>query len=501
MTRTRRGRRVVVIGGGVGGLTAAIRLRVAGFDVTVLERNDVLGGKLAVLHDGGHTFDIGPSLLTLPHVFDEVFSLAGTTLADEVDLVRLDPQFRYHWPDGSSLTVHDDPAATAAAFEAFAPGAGEAWRRFDAHGRRIWDVSVRTFFAGPMSDPVSLLRRMRSPADLAAIDPLRSLHRAASRTFDDPRLVQWAGRYATYSGSSPFRTPATLACIPHIEARYGAWYPLGGLGALRDAIERVARRVGVELRTGEEVTRILERGGAVTGVSTTGGAHDADVVIANCDAEHLTRDLLRDPAAYRRVRRARRSTSGFVVCAGVRGPTPGVDRGDGHDASGAPATIGHHTVWFSSDERREFDDLAAGRFPDEPTIYACISSVTDPSQAPEGGENWFLLLNTAPGVPVDRERAADRVFDLLERRGVSLRDRVEVLHTLTPTDLEQRYRAPGGAIYGTSSDGRRAAFVRPANVGPRDGLYLVGGSSHPGGGLPLVTMSAAIVADLIGSPS
>lgn len=491
--------RVVVIGGGVGGLTAAIRLVGLGHDVTLLERRDVLGGKLATLHDAGYTFDIGPSLVTLPHVFDEVFASAGTSLADEVDLVRLDPQFRYHWRDGASLTVRDDPERTAAAFDGFTPGAGDAWRRFDARGRRIWDVSVRTFFAGPMSDPWSLARRMRSPLDLVAIDPLRSLHHVARRSFDDPRLQQWVGRYATYSGSSPYRAPATLACIPHVEARYGAWYPIGGLGVLRDALERVARRAGVEVRCNAEVTRLLDRSGAVTGVELDDGERiDADVVVANCDAEHLTRDLLDDRAAYRRVRRARRSTSGFVVCVGARGPTPRVDRGDGRDAEGAPAVIGHHTVWFSGDYRREFDDLAAGRFPDDPTVYACVSSVTDPSQAPEGGENWFLLVNTASGIHVDREAATDVVLGALERHGVELRSRAEVLHTLTPADLAERYRAPGGAIYGTSSDGRRAAFRRPANRGPRRGLYLVGGSSHPGGGLPLVTMSGGIVAGMIG---
>ena len=163
----------------------------------------------------------------------EVFRAAGTSLDEQIELVRLDPQFAYHWTDGASLIVPDGDDDTAQAFDEFTPGAGEQWRAFDERGRRIWDVADRTFFAGPMSNPWSLAKRLRSPFDLTAIDPMRTLHRSAESFFDDPRLVQWAGRYATYSGSSPYAAPATLACIPHIEARFGCWYPMGGLDALR----------------------------------------------------------------------------------------------------------------------------------------------------------------------------------------------------------------------------------------------------------------------------
>jgi phytoene desaturase len=469
------GRNVVaVVGGGVGGLAAAIRLRAAGHRVLVLERNEVAGGKLAVRERDGYLFDIGPSLITLPHVFDELFRLAGTTLADEVDLVRLDPQFEYRWRDGFHLTVTDAGCD--------APGYAEWVER----GRRIWEVSERTFFAGPMSGPVSLARRLRSPRDLTTIDALRTLHDAATRQFTDPHLVQWADRYATYSGSSPYVAPATLGCIPGIEQQFGCWYPMGGLGTLAAAVVRVAERAGVEIRCNTEVVAITTDariGGRVDGVLLDDGTHlDADIVVANADAHHLYRDLLPDAKALRRVRRAEMSTSGFVVLVGARGTTPG---------------IAHHNVWFSDDYRAEFDQLADGQCADDPTVYACVSSVTDPSQAPTGCENWFLLVNTPPAVDVDRDAMAALVLDRLASHGIDLRDRAEFVETITPFDLEDRYRSPGGAIYGTSSNGRRAAFVRPGNRGSRRGLYLVGGSSHPGGGLPLVTMSARIVADLV----
>jgi phytoene desaturase len=393
--------------------------------------------------------------------------------------VRLDPAFRYHWADGSALDVRDDPAATARAFEAFSPGAGDAYRSFLSVGERIWTVAERTFLAGAIGGPRELAARMRSPRDLFAIDPMRTLHRMAATHFVDPRLQQWASRYATYSGSSPYRAPATLACIAHVEAAYGCWYPVGGLSALRDALVRAARAVGVEVRCDVDVASIRPYGLVET---TDGERISARHVVANVDAVHLYRDLVQDQRLTRRVRRAEPSGSGFVILAGVRGRTPG---------------IGHHNVWFSPSYADEYDALDHGRVAHEPTIYACVSSVTDPAQAPTGHENWFLLVNVPPAPLPSPDAYAALVLDRLAARGVDLRHRLCFTELITPTDLARRYRAEGGAIYGTSSNGRRAAFVRPANRSLVPGLFLVGGSSHPGGGLPLVATSGRIVADMI----
>lgn len=475
--------KVIVVGGGVGGLATAIRLAAAGHQVEVLERNPFVGGKLATLEEGGYSFELGPTMLTLPHVFDELFGMAGTTLADEVELVRLDPQVRYRWPNGSTLDMPDDPATVPAALEAFSPGSGVQWERFAEHAARLWEAGERTFLAGPAGSPLALLSRLRSPLDVGRIDGNRTLAKSATAHFDDPRLHQLIGRYATYSGSSPFQAPATLAWLAHVEQDFGCWYVMGGLGRLRDALERVAVRIGVEIRTGVDVGRIGFDGRRVIGVELAdGGAEAADLVVSNVDAAHLYTDLLPHPKQAKRLDQAGRSTSAFVICAAVRGRTEG---------------IAHHNVFFSLHDRQEFRYLEAGQMAIDPTVYACVSSVTDPGQAPTDGENWYMLVNTPPATGIDRKMMTAAVLNRLAERGFDLRTRIDYTRTLVPADFEARYRAIGGAIHGTSSNGKRAAFARPDNVGPVEGLYLVGGSAHPGGGLPMVAVGARIVADLI----
>lgn len=487
-------RRVVVVGGGVGGLAAAVRLAAAGHPVRLLERSDRVGGKLGSHRAGGFRWETGPSLLTLPAVFDDLLGLAGTSLAEACRPVRLERTCRYHFADGSSFTTWDDPAATRAEVEALAPGSGPAWDRWSRRAARVWDTAERTFFAGPIEDPRALLGRMRSPLDLLAIDPLPTLHQRAAATFADPRLVQWACRYATYAGSDPWRVPATLGCIPHVEQAYGCWALLGGLATLADALARAAASLGATVETGTEVAAILAGGpgGRVSGVRlTTGEVVPAEVVVADVDAAHLYADLLDDRGGRRRVRAAGRSTSGFVLLLGAAGRTEALD---------------HHTVLFSSSYRQEFLDLAAGRPPGDPTVYVCAADRTDPTAAPQGHESLFVLVNVPsaddPHEAWGGNRAdayAERVLGVLERRGLDLRRRLVHREVITPADLADRHRAVGGAIYGTSSNGRRAAFTRPPNRGRRPGLYLVGGSSHPGGGLPLVALSARIVAAMIES--
>lgn len=474
---------IVVVGAGVGGLAAATRLAVAGHEVTVFDSRDRAGGKLDSATVDGFTFETGPSLLTLPGVFAELFAVAGESLAEHVEMVRLDPVCRHRFSDGSGFDTRNDAADTEAEIDAMEPGAGSAWRRFHEHGRKVWEVAERTFFAGPMAGPWSLLRRIQHPGDLFAIDGLTTLDNRARSFFDDPRLVQFVDRYATYSGSSPFRAPATLSCIPAIEQLEGAWYVTGGLGALRDAVVELAVGVGVDIRLQTPVERILTADDTVTGVELADGEIvDAVAVVANVDSRVLARDLLDDASLTRHQDRLDPSSSAHVLLLGVKGSTEG---------------LAHHNVWFSENYEAEFAALfGRGEPASDPTVYVACSSITDPGQAPAGHENWFVLTNAPPGAG-EMHGYGDHVLETMARRGHDLSGRIVLREEFGPAEIEKRFNSPGGSIYGTASNSRRAAFVRPGNIGPRDGLFLAGGSSHPGGGLPLVAISGGIAADLV----
>ncbi|GAA5764308.1 phytoene desaturase family protein [Streptosporangium roseum] len=467
---------VIVIGGGVGGMVSALLLAGQGHRVRLYEQRSRLGGKLAEHARDGFTFSVGPSLLTLPGVFAD--------LGLELDLVEPRELCRYRFADGSALTAYRDPARTAAEVDRLSPGEGRNWLAFHEWARTCFEASRHTFFAGPLTRPPARARL----SDLMAVAPGRTLDGLARRFFTDPRLLQYAGRYATYAGSSPYRAPAALACIPAIEHGQGGWYVPGGLPRVADALALLLDKTGVEVALGAEVTDVLADGRRVRGVRLASGQRErADVVIANTDAAALYGRLLPDRRRLRRIAALGTSSSAFLLLAGVEGRTEG---------------LAHHSVVFSADYGREFADIFDRRRPPEdPTVYIGCSAVDDPSQAPEGAENWVMLVNVPardPGRwPMSPEAYRDLVLDRLAARGHDLSGRLRFVDLLTPADLRERYGAWGGAIYGGAYAGPLAPFRRPGNRGPRRGLYLVGGSVHPGGGLPLVAMGGRIVASLV----
>lgn len=491
-----------MVGGGVGGMTSAMRLAALGHQVTLCESTNHLGGKLARFERDGFVFDTGPSLFTLPAVYREAFSQTGASLDDTVDLQPLDIAFGYHWADGSRADLPGvDPGRIAAALGSSLGGSCESdWRHFIERAGRMWQITRRPFLESPLNGASTLLRLAREPGDVRTVAPWKSLRRLGRDYLRDPRLITLLDRYATYTGSDPRSAPAALATVPYVEQAFGAWHLGGGVATLADALAQRGRDLGVDIRTGVDVAAITTNQGGVTGVRTADGeSMPADIVVANADASHLYNDLVSDRranSARARLRRTTPSLSGFVLLIGVRGRTE---------------NIRHHNVWFPQDYDKEFDDIF-GRHPRpvaDPTIYACVPD--DPLMRPDADhESWFILINaprhgTAPGCidwnrPGRGEEYADHVLELLAHRGVDLRPRMLWREIRTPADLEQATRAPGGAIYGSSSNGPRAAFLRPANISPVPGLYLAGGSAHPGGGLPLVGLSAQIVTEAIGAP-
>ncbi|GAB1513150.1 phytoene desaturase family protein [Actinophytocola sp. KF-1] len=485
---------VVVIGAGVGGLAAAARLAALGHGVTVVEQAGTHGGKLGALRRDGYTFDTGPSLLTLPGVFRDLFAATGAPLDDVVEIVPVDPVCHYRFADGTEVDLpHAEDRVPAALAAAFGDRAAREWQALMADAARLWDLVGEPVLQRPLGGVRDLVRRSASVRDLLAIAPWRTLRSLGRRRLTDPRLRVLLDRYATYSGSDPRRLPALMSVVPFVEQRFGGWYVRGGLRVLADALAGRCRALGVRFRFGTAVAGIDRGAAGVTGVRLADGTRlAAGLVVSDVDAEHLYRDLLTGPAARRPLRALRRvqpSLSGFVLLLALRGRTP------------EPR---HHRVLFPADYDAEFDAIfgAAPRPVPDPAVYVC--SPADPAVAPDGDEAWFVLVNAPRHGPVDwtapglAEDYADRVLAVMADRGLDVRDRVRWREVRTPADWARDTGSVGGSIYGSSSNGPRAALLRPGNQGPVPGLYLVGGSAHPGGGLPLVAMSAAIVAGLVG---
>ena len=493
--------RVVVIGAGMGGMAVAARLAVRKHDVTVVEQAATYGGKLGSYSRDGFVFDTGPSLFTIPAVYRELFNRTGRPLEDSIELVDLDPAFGYRFPDGTTVDMPGvDPGVCAKVLgDAFGGTAEADWRAFMARAAAIWQVTRRPILESPLDGARDLLPLARDVGALRTVAPFTSLRGLARHYLRDPRLRMLVDRYATYTGSDPRRAPAALATVPYVEQMFGAYHIAGGIRRLADALyERTIER-GATYRFSTDVVEVLTTPAGVSGVRLADGeVLDADVVVANADAAHLYGDLVRDARGadpLRRLRRATPSLSGFVLLLAVRGRTPG---------------LRHHNVSFTSDYDAEFDSIFGrhARPVQDPTVYVCAPD--DDAMRPDAEhESWFVLVNaprhatdgsrgtvdwTAPGLVASYR---DRILAVMASRGFDVRDRLVWAETRSPADLERLTRAPGGAIYGTSSNGARAAFLRPSNVSPVPGLYLVGGSAHPGGGIPLVGMSAEIVGDLI----
>lgn len=465
----------VVIGAGLGGLAAAIDLASRGLAVTVVEAAATVGGKAGTATVDGVTFDTGPSVLTLPAVFDDLLGLAGIRLADHVELTRPDPAFRYLWPDGTALDVAFDPehtlanVATALGADAEADLAG-----FLAYAKRIWDVAAPRFVLGPAPTWRTVLS-LSALRDLAAIDPLHTMESAITARIRSPHLRMVLARYATYNGSDPRHAPATLHCIAHVELGLGGYGVKGGISALVEALMAAATRLGVDVRTNSPARRVVVEGGVVHGVELDGEVVPAHVVVANADVGAVFGGLI----ATKRTLPAR-STSGWTAVVRAR-------------------RIGRaaHTVVFPGDYDAEFADLFDRNAPPvDPTAYLCAQEVAHGRTGWDDAEPVFVMANApaAPGLPPSRwDALGDAV--LARCRAVGLLADEPVVWQRTPADLANRFPGSDGALYGGASNDAFAAFRRPANrVAGVRGLYLASGSAHPGGGMPLCALSGRAAA-------
>jgi phytoene desaturase len=463
------------VGAGVGGLACAARLAAAGHAVTVVDQATAPGGKCGRIElaagGRGFRFDSGPSLLTMPAVLEDLLRDVG---AGPLELLPVEPVTRYRFADGSAVELSADRGRSAAALDAWAPGAGEDWLRLLAVCDRMWRGAER-FLTGPPPFPPRRDARA-DPRDALAVLPWLTLDGLARRTVRDPRLRTIVRRFATYAGADPRRCPAALAVAGYVEHAFGAWHVRGGLHRIVEALAARLEELGGELRLGTRALGVERSGDRATGVRTDAGVVAADAVVWNGDALALDRVLGR--AAARGA--GRRSSSGLALMLALRGREPG---------------RAHHEIRFPADYDAELDDLFAARRPvRDPTLYVAAPWVTDPGDAPAGDEAWFVLVNAPSDVAADWRVEGERV---VERLGVA--DRLLAWEPRTPADLERETGALGGAIYGAAPHGRLGSLRRPGHrVRGIRGLYRVGGTAHPGGGLPLVMLGARLVAGEVG---
>jgi phytoene desaturase len=465
----------VIAGGGLGGLAVALRLQSAGWQATVCEAGPTFGGKMNRWSKDCFHFDTGPSLITMPWVFRETFAAAGGSLEDHVELQPLDPIAEYRFDDGTRFEYTSVLPDWLATLKRIAPRDQVGFFQFLALGSKLFEVSKATFFKrSPFEAPAA--GEWRALRNIPLRRGWGSYQRTMESFFRSPHLRQLYGRYPTYVGSSPWRSPATLAVIPYIEFAFGGYAVRGGLYRIVEGLVALAKDRGVQLLANARVNHIITEGGTACGVELGSGEKiRADVVVMNGDYA-ATAELLGKAAAPLK----NRSMSGFVQLYGLRKPLAGIHQ---------------HTVCFSADYRREFTQIFdEQRFPDDPTVYV---------NAPDKGDTLFIMAN-APATEQQWDagmiaQAQARVLARLHAAGFpDFGEDVVVSDVWTPSRIASRYLMPGGAIYGSASHGWRDSFLRPRNANPKvRGLFHVGGSTHPGGGTPTVLMSADITARLI----
>ena len=493
--------KIAVIGAGVGGLSVAARLAKAGHTVEIYEASDQTGGKCRTEWFGDYGFDTGPSLLTIPAVYRDLFLKTGKRLEHVLDVKPVDPAFAYHFYDGQQVTFANlsNPKTYLEIEKSFGKEAANQWRELMDRADAMWEVSREPFVESELKSIWSLIKRKNFLKDLRIIAPFTSLRALSKKYKLHPNLAMIIDRYATYTGSDPRKAPAVLLTIAYVEAAFGAWHITGGIGNLSKALEQRCLDLGVRIHLNTKVAKINVVNESANGLTLENGqVVNADLVVANADAELVYNQLLDvevKSAKPERVKlkRASKSLSGFSLLLGL------------DNSKGEAVALSHHNIFFPKDYDAEFDQIFDQKVAvTDPTIYVCAPKDATMVKG-VNKESWFVLVNAPRHDPQNgmdwRKGAAEYAQVLIKKLdalGLNVSSRLDQMQFRTPLDLEQYALAPGGSIYGTSSNSARSAFLRASNRSTVKNLYCVGGSSHPGGGLPLVGISAEIVAQMIG---
>ncbi|MDB2264171.1 phytoene desaturase family protein [Halorubrum ezzemoulense] len=482
------GESVVVIGGGFGGLSTACYLADAGADVTLLEKNEQLGGRASRLEVDGFQFDMGPSWYLMPDVFERFFGHFGRSPDEFYELERLDPHYRVFWKDGDKVDVLPDRDANREIFESYEPGAGEAFDAYLEESKRTYEIGMEHFVYEDRP-------RLRDYVDTDVmryswgLSLLGKMQGHVEDYFDHPKLQQLMQYTLVFLGGSPTNTPALYNLMSHVDYNMGVYYPDGGIGAVVDGIVELAEDLGVDFVTDAEVTGIEGRYGAFAVDTENGERYLADRVVSDADYAHTEQELL--PERKRQYTEEywesrTYAPSAFLLYLGVEGDVPNLE---------------HHTLVLPTDWDEHFEQIFDDpEWPDDPAYYLCVPSKTDDTVAPEGHSNLFALVPIAPGIrdtPEIRNRYRDLVIDdIAENTGTDLRGRVVVEETFSVDDFADRYNSYAGSALGLAHTLTQTSLLRPGHTSDAvDGLYFTGSTTTPGIGVPMCLISGGLTAE------
>lgn len=487
-------KKAIVIGAGIAGIAASIRLQLKGYQVLCLENNSYPGGKLSEINKEGFRFDAGPSLFTMPQYVDELFLLANKNPRDYFNYLPLEKTCVYFYEDGTVMTAYADKEKFKKEMHEKLNLSHQALENFLQKSKTIYDITYHVFLERSLHRLKTFLRwpTIQSIFRLPQIDAMRSMNKANEEILQSDKAVQFFNRYATYNGSNPYKAPATLNVIHHLEHEFGAWLPKYGMYHITDSLVKLAESIGVKFQYQTKVNRIIHDSKKVSGIECThqnkNEFYQADIVISNMDVYHTYKKLLSDISAPESILNQTKSSSALIFYWGINKSFDQLDV---------------HNIFFSKDYKHEFDCIDAAKITDDPTVYINITSKKIKSDAPENAENWFVMINVPNNqnqnwdelIATSRENIIKKLSRILNTDIASL---IVCEDILDPRSIEAKTSSHRGALYGNSSNNQFAAFLRHSNKSSKlKGLYFCGGSVHPGGGIPLALLSAKICTDFI----
>ncbi len=491
MTDKQKGTNAAVIGAGIAGLGSALRLAARGIDTTVFEQGPTPGGKIAQLHHKGFRFDTGPSLFTLPDMVNELFELFDENPREHFPYKRLPISCKYFWDDGTIINAWQDTEKFAGEIEEVTGVNGQHIYSFLEKSRRLYEITADVFMFSSLHKPGNYFKPTfrRSYLYMNELDAFTSMHQRNKRWFSHPKVIQLFDRYATYNGSSPYLAPATLNIIAHLEHNTGAYFPNKGMYSIVESLYQLALRQGVQFQFNTPVQEIILEKKRATALQVNNETLPFDHIISNMDVWNLYRKLLPDEKPPAQLSKSQRSSSALIFYWGI-------------DTTFSQLEM--HNILFANDYKQEFDHLFGSKtITPDPTVYIFISSKVVEGDAPEGQENWYVMINVPENTGQDwdemvqeaRRHIIARINKVLE---TNIEQYILFEHMADPRTIESQTASAGGALYGSSSNNPFAAFLRHPNFKRKyKNLFFTGGSVHPGGGIPLCLASAKIVEEEI----